>query len=45
MNCLTQGVPINVVKEMLGHASITNTMVYLKTDPAQAREFLSKVQF
>lgn len=45
MNCITQGVPINVVKELLGHASITNTMLYLKTDPAEAREFLSKVQF
>lgn len=45
MNCITQGVPINVVKELLGHVSITNTMVYLKTDPAQAREFLSRVQF
>jgi len=45
MNCLTQGVPITVVKELLGHASIASTMVYLKTDPAQAREFLSKVQF
>jgi integrase/recombinase XerD len=45
MNCLTQGVPINIVKELLGHVSISNTMVYLKTDPAQAREFLSKVQF
>lgn len=45
MNCLTQGVPITVVKELLGHVSITSTMVYLKTDPAQAREFLSKVQF
>jgi site-specific recombinase XerD len=45
MNCLTQGVPITVVKELLGHASISSTMVYLKTDPAQAREFLSKVQF
>jgi integrase/recombinase XerD len=45
MNCLTQGVPINVVKEMLGHSSIINTMIYLKTDPAEAREFLSKVQF
>lgn len=45
MNCLTQGVPITVVKELLGHAAITSTMVYLKTDPAQAREFLSKVQF
>lgn len=45
MNCLTQGVPITVVKEMLGHASILSTMVYLKTDPSLAREFLSKVQF
>lgn len=45
MNCLTQGVPITVVKELLGHASIASTMVYLKTDPAQAREFLSKVLF
>lgn len=45
MNCLTQGVPITVVKELLGHASIASTMVYLKTDPAQAREFLAKVQF
>jgi integrase/recombinase XerD len=45
MNCLTQGVPITVVKELLGHRTITSTMVYLKTDPAQAREFLSKVQF
>jgi integrase/recombinase XerD len=45
MNCLTQGVPITILKELLGHASISSTMVYLKTDPAQAREFLSKVQF
>jgi len=45
MNCLTQGVPITVVKELLGHASISSTMVYLKTDPAQARAFLAKVQF
>lgn len=45
MNCLTQGVPITVLKELLGHASISSTMVYLKTDPAQAREFLAKVQF
>ncbi len=45
MNCINQGVPINVVKELLGHSSITNTMVYLKTAPAEAREFLAKVQF
>jgi len=45
MNCLTQGVPITVLKELMGHASIASTMIYLKTDPAQAREFLAKVQF
>jgi len=45
MNCLTQGVPITVLQELLGHASISSTMVYLKTDPAQAREFLAKVKF
>jgi integrase len=45
MNCLTQGVPITVLKDLMGHASIVSTMIYLKTDPAQAREFLAKVQF
>lgn len=45
MNCLTQGMPITVLKELMGHASIASTMIYLKTDPAQAREFLSRVQF
>lgn len=45
MNCLTQGVPINVVKELLGHASVLNTMIYLKSDPSEARSFLSRVEF
>jgi len=45
MNCLTQGVPITVLKDLMGHASILSTMIYLKTDPAQAREFLAKVRF
>jgi len=44
-NCLNQGVPINVVQKLLGHASITSTMVYLKVDPAEARAFLSNVKF
>jgi len=44
-NCLNQGVPITVVQKLLGHASITSTMVYLRIDPAEARTFLSKVQF
>lgn len=45
MNCLTQGVPLTIVKDLLGHVSISSTMVYLKTDPALAREFLGKVKF
>ena len=45
MNCLTQGMPINVLQELLGHSSILNTMIYLKTDPAEARAFLAKVNF
>lgn len=44
-NCISQGVPINVLKDLMGHASIASTMVYLKVDPAEARTFLSKVQF
>ena len=44
-NCLNQGVPITVVQKLLGHASITSTMVYLKVDPAEARAFLSNVKF
>lgn len=45
MNCLVQGVPLTIVKDLLGHVSISSTMVYLKTDPALAREFLGKVKF
>lgn len=45
MNCLTQGVPITVLKDLLGHASITSTMVYLKTHPVEAKAFLEKVKF
>jgi len=45
MNCLTQGMPITVLKDLLGHASIASTMVYLKTHPVTAKEFVSKVQF
>jgi len=44
-NCLHQGVPINVLKDLLGHASIASTMVYLKVEPGEARTFLAKVQF
>lgn len=45
MNCITQGVPVTVLKDLLGHASITSTMVYLKTHPVEAKHFLEKVKF
>ena len=45
VNCLNQGVPINIVKELLGHASILTTMVYLRVVPADLRVFLSRVEF
>lgn len=45
VNCLNQGVPINIVKELLGHASILTTMVYLRVVPADFRTFLRQVEF
>ncbi len=45
VNCLYQGMPISVLKELLGHASVLSTMVYLKVAPTDAKEFLGKVQF
>ena len=45
INCLVQGVTINVLQEMLGHANIENTMIYLKVfQPAIADQF-NKVSF
>lgn len=45
VNCLNQGVPINIVKELLGHAPILTTMIYLRVAPADFRAFLAQVQF
>ena len=45
VHCLNQGVPINIVKELLGHASILTTMVYLRVVPADLRAFLARVEF
>ena len=45
VHCLNQGVPINILKELLGHASILTTMVYLRVVPADLRAFLARVEF
>lgn len=45
VTCLNQGVPINVLKDLLGHSSILTTMIYLRVVPADFRTFLGRVQF
>lgn len=45
VNCLNQGVPINVLKDLLGHSSILTSMIYLRVVPADFRAFLERVQF
>ncbi|MGC8580006.1 MAG: tyrosine-type recombinase/integrase [bacterium] len=45
VNCISQGVPLPVVKDLLGHSSILTTMVYLKIVQQDARQFLSQVRF
>ena len=45
VNCLNQGLPINVLKDLLGHSSILTTMIYLRVVPADFRTFLGKVEF
>jgi integrase/recombinase XerD len=45
VNCLNQGVPINVLKGLLGHSSILTTMIYLRVVPAGFRAFLGRVEF
>jgi integrase/recombinase XerD len=45
VNCLNHGVPINVLKDLLGHSSILTTMIYLRVVPADFRAFLARVEF
>ncbi len=45
VNCISQGVPLPVLKDLLGHSSVITTMVYLKIVQQDARQFLSGVQF
>ena len=43
VNLLMQGVPINVLKELLGHSSVTTTMIYLKITQQDIKEVLKNV--
>lgn len=43
VNLLMQGVPINILKELLGHSSVTTTMVYLKITQQDIKEVLKGV--
>ncbi len=43
--CISQGVPLPVLKDLLGHSSVLTTMVYLKIVQQDARQFLSGVKF
>ena len=45
VNCISQGVPLPVVKDLLGHSSVLTTMVYLKIVQQDARQFLQQVKF
>jgi len=45
VHSLASGIPITVLKDLLGHASVLTTMVYLKIVPQDAQTFLSHVRF
>ncbi len=45
VNCLSNNVHINTLKEILGHGSVENTMIYLKVFQPEIRDQLSKVPF
>lgn len=45
VNLISQGVPLPVVKDLLGHSSVLTTMVYLKIVKQDAERFLSEVEF
>ena len=45
VHCISQGVPLPVLKDLLGHSSVLTTMVYLKIVQQDARQFLNQVRF
>ena len=45
MNLILQDVPLSVVQELVGQASLKGVSAHAKTDPARVREYLRKVEF
>lgn len=45
VHMLRNGVPITLVRDQLGHASILTTMVYTNLSDDERREFIGKVEF
>ena len=45
VNCLRQGVLINTLKTVMGHANIENTMIYLTVFQPEVHKQMANVQF
>lgn len=45
VNCLAQGMNISTLKEVLGHACVENTMVYLKVFQPEVQDQFNKIVF
>lgn len=45
VNCVTQGVPVTVLKEFLGHRDITKTLIYTAILAQDTRVFIDNVRF
>jgi integrase/recombinase XerD len=45
VNCIRQGVPLPLVQDQLGHASLSSTAAYLQMTIADRKEALAKVRF
>jgi integrase/recombinase XerD len=45
VNCVTQGVPVTVLREWLGHRDITKTLIYTRVLASDSRVFMDGVEF
>lgn len=45
VHLLRQGVPVTVLKELLGHSNISNTLIYLRITQPDIRAMLAQVQW
>lgn len=41
-NMLAQNVPVNIVRDMMGHASIATTNIYAKSAQNEIREYMMR---